>query len=250
MSGKAADSLTRENWMQPIRWIPRETQSLLEVGCNVGEHLNSCAAVYPHITLSGVDINPTAVAKARENLPQADLHVTSATALPFSDNSFDCVMCIEVLEHIPTALRKQALAEVRRVLKRGGLFLLRVPHAGMFAFLDSNNLRFRMPRRYRALLREGRRDAGYAGGSADIVWHHHFSRWELADLLGEGWELVSSRTGGLLLFPLSGIALWPFYRLQRTDNAMYRFLHRLAAFDIACDYGSASFDILLVLKRV
>jgi SAM-dependent methyltransferase len=246
----AADRLSRENWMQPVRWIPQETNSLLEVGCNVGEHLSSCAAVYPHLKLHGVDINPVAIAKARENLPHADLQVTSATALPFSDDSFDCVMCIEVLEHIPTALRKQALSEVLRVLKQGGRFILRVPHAGLFAFLDSNNIRFRVPRLYRALLREGRRDAGYAGGSADVVWHHHFSRGELAELLGEQWRVEASRTGGLLLFPLTGIALWPFYRLQRTHNVMYRFLHRLAAFDIARDYGAASFDILLVLRKI
>jgi SAM-dependent methyltransferase len=236
--------------MQPVRWIPSDTKSLLEVGCNVGEHLGSCAAVYPDIKLSGIDINPIAIAKARDSLPHADLQATSATELPFSDNSFDCVMCIEVLEHIPTALRAQALAEIHRVLKRGGRFILRVPHAGLFAFLDSNNLRFRAPRLYRALVREGRRDAGYAGGSADVVWHHHFSLGELTSLLGEGWQLEASRTGGLFLFPLCDIALWPFYRTQRTNNAMYRFLHRIAAFDIGRDYGAASFDILLVLKRV
>src|SRR5262245_24816765 len=241
MTRNGADPLSRENWMQPVRWVPRETESLLDVGCNVGEHLSSYAAAYPQIRLSGVDINPAAVAMARANLPQADLHVTSATVLPFSDNSFDCVTCIEVLEHIPAALREQALAEVRRVLRKGGRFILRVPHAGLFAFLDSNNLRFRMPRLYRALVREGRRDAGYAGGSADIVWHHHFSRDELTDLLSDGWELESSRTGGLLLFPLCDIALWPFYRLQRTNNPMYHALRRIATFDIARDYGAASF---------
>ncbi|HXT64678.1 MAG TPA: class I SAM-dependent methyltransferase [Pyrinomonadaceae bacterium] len=249
-NGAPEDPLSRENWMQPVRWVPRETNSLLEVGCNVGEHLGSCAAIYPQIELSGIDINPAAVAKARENLPHADLREGSAAQLPFSDSSFDCVMCIEVLEHIPSSLRKQALDEIRRVVRPGGRFLLRVPHAGMFAFLDSNNLRFRMPRLYRALLGEGRRDAGYSGGSADVVWHHHFSRVELDSLLAEGWELEASRTGGLLLFPLTGIALWPFYRLRRTNNSMYRFLHRIAAFDIARDYGAASFDILLVLKKL
>ena len=238
-----------QNLMHPIRWVPSDATSLLDIGCNAGELLAYCGAVYPAIRLSGVEINPDALEKARENLPAADLQHASAEALPFPDASFDCVTCIEVLEHIPSNLRSKALSEMRRVLRPRGRLVLRVPHAGLFAFLDSNNIRFRIPRIYNALLKNGRRDAGYAGGSADVVWHQHFKKQELQELLGEGWELESSRTGGLLLFPLSDIALWPFYRSRRTNNFLYRALHRLSDFDIGCDYGKASFDILMVLKR-
>jgi len=235
--------------MHPIRWIPSDATSLLDIGCNAGELLAYCGAVRPALRLSGVEINPAALAKARQNLPDADLHGAGAEKLPFSDANFDCVTCIEVLEHIPEKLRGQALAEMRRVVRPGGRLVLRVPHAGLFAFLDSNNLRFRAPRLYNGLLKNGR-DAGYAGGSEDVVWHHHFTMEELHELLGEGWELESSRTGGLLLFPISDIALWPFYRLQRTNNRLYRALQRIADFDIGCDYGRASLDILLVLRRI
>jgi len=55
-----------------------------------------------------------------------------------------------------------------------------------------------------------------------------FTRKELHELLGDGWQLEASRTGGLLLLPLSDFVLWPFYRLQRTSNALYRALHRIA----------------------
>jgi SAM-dependent methyltransferase len=236
--------------MHPIRWIPADATSLLDIGCNAGELLSYCRTVYPGIRLSGVEINPAALEKARQNLPDADLHGTSAEKLPFPDASFDCVTCIEVLEHIPSKLRLQALAEMRRVVRRGGRLVLRVPHAGLFAFLDSNNLRFRAPRLYSALLKNGRRDAGFAGGSEDVVWHHHFTKAELHELLGDGWELESSRTGGLLLFPIADIALWPFYRLQRTNNTLYRALHRVADSDLGYDYGRASFDILMVLRRI
>ena len=235
--------------MHPIRWVPGDAGSLLDIGCNVGELLTYCRAFYPKMRLCGVDVNRAAVDKARRNLPDAELHAAGVEELPFLNDSFDCVTCIEVLEHIPANSRRPALAEMRRVLRRGGRLVLRVPHAGLFAFLDSNNLRFRMPRIYRALLKNGRRDAGYARGSEDIVWHHHFTRGELSELLGDGWELEASRTGGLLLFPISDIALWPFYRLQKTNNFVYRTLHRISSFDIGCDYGRASFDILMVLRR-
>ena len=236
--------------MHPLRWIPSDATSLLDVGCNVGELLKDCGKLYPLMKLAGVEINPTAFEKARLDLPDADLQASGAEKLSFPDDSFDCVTCIEVLEHMPAALRAQALAEMQRVLRPAGRLVLRVPHAGLFAFLDSNNFRFRLPWLYRAVLKRGRRDTGYAGGSEEVVWHHHFTRQELEELLGDGWELESSRTGGLFLMPVSDLALWPFYRLQRMNGFLYRALQRIMEFDIGCDYGRASFDILMVLKKI
>jgi SAM-dependent methyltransferase len=247
---QAHQATTRENWMHPIRWIPPAATSLLDVGCNVGELLEYCHKLYPLMHLAGVEINRAALERARQRLPFTELYSSSAVEMPFADQSFDCITCIETLEHIPAQLRKQCLREIRRVLKPGGRFVLRVPHAGIFAFLDSNNLRFRLPSVYRRLLKKGRRDAGYARGSDDVVWHHHFTRDELFELLGDDWQLEASRTGGLLLLPLTDFLLWPFYRTQRTDNIFYRALHSLAEVDIGWDFGKASFDILFVLKKV
>ena len=242
-------SQDQQNWMHPIRWIPADANSLLDVGCNVGELLSYCNAVHPTMQLSGVEINSLALVQAKEKLPFAVLEEASATNLPFPDEVFDCVTCIEVLEHIPAHLRQSALTEIGRVLRRGGRLVLRVPHAGLFAFLDSNNFRFRMPLLYRTLVKKGHRDAGYPGGSQEVVWHHHFTREELHHLLGEGWEVEDFRTGGLFLIAVSDLASWPFYRLRRTNNIIYRLLQRISNFDIGRDYGRASFDILMVLRR-
>jgi SAM-dependent methyltransferase len=48
-----------------------------------------------------------------------------ATALPFPDRTFDAVVTSEVLEHIPDDVG--AIAELRRVLRRGGLVAVTVP---------------------------------------------------------------------------------------------------------------------------
>lgn len=48
-----------------------------------------------------------------------------ATSLPFADATFDAVITSEVLEHIPDDTA--ALAELRRVLRRGGIFAATVP---------------------------------------------------------------------------------------------------------------------------
>ena len=49
----------------------------------------------------------------------------SLTHLPFKDQAFDCILCSEVLEHIPDDER--AMAELSRVLKPASWLLLSVP---------------------------------------------------------------------------------------------------------------------------
>ncbi len=49
-----------------------------------------------------------------------------AEALPFQDNSFDFAVCLDVMEHIPEALREPAVAEMARVSQTG--VLLTFPH--------------------------------------------------------------------------------------------------------------------------
>jgi SAM-dependent methyltransferase len=240
----------KQNLMHPIRWVPPQANALLDVGCNAGELLSYCRALYPHMRLAGVDVNKGILEKVRDYLPDVELQAIGGEALPFPDSSFDCVTCIEVLEHIPSTLRVNALAEMRRVLRPGGRLVLRVPHAGLFAWLDAANFRFRLPKIYNRLIGKGRRDEGYDNGTEGVVWHHHFTQEELMELAGEGWEIDARRTGGLFLFPLMDIACWPFYRMKRINNPMFRALHRIMSFDLGCNYGKSSFDILLVLRRI
>jgi SAM-dependent methyltransferase len=242
-------SLSSQNLMHPIRWVPPDASALLDIGCNAGDFLTYCRQLFPQMRLAGVDVNPQSVQAARRSLPGAVLQVAGADALPFHDEAFDCVTCVEVLEHVPQGSRSQSLIEARRVLRPGGRFILRVPHAGVFAWLDANNFRFRMPHLYKALVGQGRRDAGFFNGSEGVVWHHHFTLDELMALLGSGWELEARRTGGLLLFPLGDIARWPLSRMRLVDNSLSRAIHRVMNFDLGHDYGAASYDILLVLRR-
>jgi SAM-dependent methyltransferase len=68
--------------------------------------------------------------KALEAL--ADVNVEArcgyAQKMPFEAASFDIVIASEVLEHIPADTRKEALAEIMRVLKPGGWFIGSVPY--------------------------------------------------------------------------------------------------------------------------
>src|SRR5215211_5108253 len=83
----------KQNLMHPIRWVPPEASALLDVGCNAGELLSYCQALYPHMRLAGVDVNKGILEKVQAYLPDAELHAIGGEALPFPDASFDCVTC-------------------------------------------------------------------------------------------------------------------------------------------------------------
>jgi ubiquinone/menaquinone biosynthesis C-methylase UbiE len=94
----------------------------------------------------------------------------SVFALPFADASFDCVICSQVIDRVP---RDDALfAELSRVLRPGGLFILATP--------DSATLGWRMFGPLHALLTSSRRPVTrYSRESLSrIVPEHGF---EIAD---------------------------------------------------------------------
>jgi SAM-dependent methyltransferase len=236
--------------MKVTPFLEAPVGSLLDVGCNVGAWLGNCAHMYPTARLAGVEINETSLALAREKVPSAEFHHAGGEKLPFPSESFDYVTCFEVLEHMPLDLRSTAFREMNRVLRTGGRLLLTVPHAGWFAWLDSNNFRFRLPGLYRFLIGRGGRDANYASAGRKVEWHYHFTVAELMQLAGGSWRTVAVRHGGLFICPLMDWFSWPFYRAGRADHPMRRMMERIACWDYDISYGSASFGVLIVLERL
>lgn len=96
----------------------------LDVGCGdggtSGVWLHDHAASY-----LGVDISEGAIRKAARRGLSVQL-VEHADGLPFPDDSFDLVVCVEVLEHLFEPDR--AVREIRRVLRPQGRVIATVPN--------------------------------------------------------------------------------------------------------------------------
>jgi len=74
----------------------------------------------------GIDISDFAVKQARERFSGTFLKA-SILKIPFSLNTFDIIIALEVLEHIPPRNTFKAFGEIRRVLKDNGLLVISVP---------------------------------------------------------------------------------------------------------------------------
>ncbi len=110
------------------------TGRILDLGCGRGFYAKAITTLYPSATVAGVDYNADylAVAKAQTHATTVQLARGDARTLPFPSESFDAVVCSEVLEHIVED--GAALLEINRVLRDGGLLLISVPHQN-FPFL-------------------------------------------------------------------------------------------------------------------
>ena len=104
-------------------WRPEAGDSALDIGCGTGALLADLAATGCRV--SGVDLSAAMLEQARQKLgAEADLHLTSATELPFADESFDLVTSTLMLHELREPVREQIVREARRVLGPGGRVLL------------------------------------------------------------------------------------------------------------------------------
>ncbi|WP_079575923.1 class I SAM-dependent methyltransferase [Krasilnikoviella flava] len=128
-----------------------DAADVLDVGSADGPSVGWLQGQRHHVTL---DIDPRGLASGSGVCG-------SATALPFEDSVFDVVGAFDVVEHCdPEAV---VLAEVRRVLRPGGCFLLTVPaYQWLWSDFDVRNGHVRRYTRGRAV-------AALEGGGFEVL---------------------------------------------------------------------------------
>ncbi len=102
--------------------IPSDSTSLLDVGCGNGILCNQAQIENKNFTrVVGFDQSLEAMKQVRTEKKVGDIK-----NLPFKDNEFDIVCCLEVLEHISSEIFLEVLRELTRVAKKN--IILTIPY--------------------------------------------------------------------------------------------------------------------------
>lgn len=117
------------------RAVSKEIQNpknILDVGCASGWFLDQISKEFPKAKCVGIDIYKNAIVYGRKKYKHLNLVYGDGHRLPFKSNSFDVVICTEVLEHVENP--DIVISQIRRVLKKNGVGVVE---------MDSGNLLFK-----------------------------------------------------------------------------------------------------------
>lgn len=107
---------------------PLNIDSILDVGCGEGFTLDRLYKEKIGKTYEGIEYEETAVDLAKKMYPKLTFKQGDIYKLPYKSNSFDLVVCTEVLEHLTDP--KKAYRELLRVSRK--YVLLSVPNEPFF----------------------------------------------------------------------------------------------------------------------
>ena len=112
-----------------MQFLPEtDPDKILEIGCGGGRNAGALLTKYPSAHVTAVDYSPVSVAKAiaynKQSIAAGRCRVTegSASALPVSSDCIDLATAFETIYFWPRL--QTCFAEVFRVLKPGGVFLI------------------------------------------------------------------------------------------------------------------------------
>jgi len=103
-------------------------ESILDVGAGEGFTLEAIRLQKIAKKIEGIEYTDEAIALGKKLHPQVTIKKGNIYELPYKPNSFDMVLCTEVLEHLENP--EQALKELKRVSKK--YLILSVPNEPLF----------------------------------------------------------------------------------------------------------------------
>lgn len=102
--------------------IESNPKFILDVGSASGWFLSKMSKRFPKAKCVGVDVYKNAITYGKNKYKSIRFVHADAHKLPFQDDSFDMIVCTEVLEHVTNP--KGVLKEIRRVLKQHGAVVI------------------------------------------------------------------------------------------------------------------------------
>jgi ubiquinone/menaquinone biosynthesis C-methylase UbiE len=163
-SKDAEDPTTLAALEELARELPPDA-AVLDLGCGAGVPVTRWLA--QRFAVTGVDISAKQLELARQHVPTADFLKADMTDLSFAPETFDAVVALHSIIHVPRTEHSALLGEIHRWLKPGGAFL------ATWALGEW----------------EGE-ERDWEGWGAPMRWSHHDGETNLALLRGAGFALL------------------------------------------------------------
>lgn len=99
----------------------------------------------------GIEIDLEAIRQAKDLYgdPRLTFVRGSVGCLPYHDGTFDLVVSFETIEHLPEALQREFLHEIKRVLKPGGILVMSTPDRRIYSDLPNYQNKYHLQEFYR-----------------------------------------------------------------------------------------------------
>lgn len=139
----------REIWLEPSiesyylldRWTKQKKKEFLDLGCGIGRHTIQFAKA--GFKTTAVDLSMEALNQTREWANEENLTIKTIHAdmlnLPFENNSFDCILCRNVISHTDTQGMFKIIDNIYNILKENGECYLTLGSKNASTFKDPKN---------------------------------------------------------------------------------------------------------------
>ena len=111
------------SWLAALRRQLPAGASVLDLGCGCGVPVAATLANGGY-RVTGVDLSEVQIARARHLVPEATFVHADANRVAFADRSFDAVVCLYALIHMPLDEQPQLISRIAGWLRPGGLLLV------------------------------------------------------------------------------------------------------------------------------
>lgn len=230
---KYQERIRQLEWDAIVQYIPKNAQ-FLDVGCGAGYSLMK-AKNQLNCDIKGIDPEPGAHGVGRytsEEWKSLPIIQGSAENLPYEDNSFDVVYSSHVLEHVNS--EKQALDEMKRVLKPDGVLIIGMPtatmswvailstwffttHVNIYHFISSIRHKTAKINFIRIFIPTSHSFPRFKFINYDIK-HYRISNWKL--IVGEYFKIKKIITPGLYPYP-DYIQWFPLLRFRNLSSSVF-----------------------------
>lgn len=121
---------------------------VLDAACGEGYGSNILCANAKKVY--GIDISEEAILYAKEKYPDEKLTFLCASIenIPLPDNSIDCVVSFETIEHVGEELQHKFMAEIKRILRPSGFLLMSTPNKAVYSDMFQQDNHFHMKEFY------------------------------------------------------------------------------------------------------